>query len=176
MKHIILAACEPRHGGLDSNPRYVVTHHPIGWRNSPLGIHGGAPYYWIFFLATFCCIICWVRLDSSPELQFNTYKVTNPGLGSARHSVLWAKFNKALRRWVKKSNDCASTEVPWNLLRYLEMQVKALLDWICEAQLLAKLTPWCKHGASLVIDKIKQTLFDIRIDTFHWRNLPWENK
>lgn len=49
VKHIILAACEPWHGGLDSNPRYVVTHHPISWRSSPLGIHGGAPYYRIFF-------------------------------------------------------------------------------------------------------------------------------
>lgn len=100
VKHIILAACEPWHGGLDPNPRYVVTQHPIHWRNSPLGIHGGAPYYQNIFLVTFCGTICWVQLDSSPELRF--CKVKNLVLRSARLSALWDEFSKALHRWVKE--------------------------------------------------------------------------
>lgn len=151
VKHIILAACEPWHGGLDSNPRYVVTHHPIHWRNSPLGIHGGAPYYQSFFLVTFCGIICWVRLDSSPELGF--YKVKNVVLGSARHSALWDEFSKALHRWVKEK--ILPLKSPGICLDIWSWRCMWRLCWVCEEKHLAKLTPWCKHEVSLVTDKIK---------------------
>lgn len=97
VKHIILAACEPWHGGLDSNPRYVVTHHPISWRNSPLGIHGGAPYYRIFFWWPFMALSAgsgWTQAQSSSFIPKNL-GITQ-GLGSARHSALGAKFSKVL--------------------------------------------------------------------------------
>lgn len=130
VKHIILAACEPWHGGLESNPRYVVTHHPIHWRNSPLGIHGGAPYYQSFILVTFCGTICWVQLDSSPEPGFCIVK--NLVLRSARHSALWDEFSKALHRRMEEK---MLPLVPRNLLSYLklEMHVKALLGLWSEA-------------------------------------------
>lgn len=129
VKHIILAACEPWHGGLDSNPRYVVTHHPIHWRNSPLGIHGGAPYYQSFFLVTFCGIICWVYLESSPEIGSVKGRTWCSGLQGIQHSGM-SSAKLCIDGWKKKILPLKS---PGNCLSIWSWRCMWRLCWVIEA-------------------------------------------